>query len=245
MAMATIPSTGSQPRFMPFVLPVVVRCRARTPRRRRSPPGEGHHPPSAERKIRLAATMPRIIVWVRSVATQYSLKMSGASSASPTSSPPATRLVSREPPQRSCWPAEQPERPYAEHDRQQHEREDDRVERVVGREVGGGEVRCKAQQQRPDGGSSSDPMPPMITTTSELRSQSPSTPGARLANEPPITPMPASADPMKKAIANVSWMFTPGRRPCRGRRLRPDHHPGARALEPEPQRSPSASPHRG
>ena len=53
-------------------------------------------------------------------------------------------------------------------------------------------------------------MPPMITTTSELSSQLESTPGARLANEPPITPpSPASAEPTKNAIANVSWMLMP------------------------------------
>ena len=186
--------------------------------------------------------MPRIIVWVKSVATQYSLKMSGASRASPTSSPPAARSgVGAKSPQRSCGPAEQPEQPYGEHDRQQHEREDDRVERVVGREVGGGEVRCKAQQQRPDGGSSSDPMPPMITTTSELRSQSPSTPGARLANSR-RTPMPASADPMKKAIANVSWMFTP-RAETMSRSSTPPGSPSRCACAwPEPQRSPISKP---
>ena len=53
-------------------------------------------------------------------------------------------------------------------------------------------------------------MPPMITTMSEFSSQFASTPGARLANEPPITPpRPASPEPTANAIANVSWMLIP------------------------------------
>ena len=50
----------------------------------------------------------------------------------------------------------------------------------------------------------------MITTTSEFSSQLASTPGARLANDPPMTPpKPANAEPTTNAIANVSWMLMP------------------------------------
>jgi hypothetical protein len=53
-------------------------------------------------------------------------------------------------------------------------------------------------------------MPPMITTTREFSNQFASTPGARLAKEPPIAPpMPASAEPTTKATAKVNWMLMP------------------------------------
>ena len=81
-------------------------------------------------------------------------------------------------------------------------------------------------------------MPPMITTTSELRSQFESTPGARLANEPPMTPpRPASAEPTKNAIANVQLDVDAERAHHRAIvDARADHHPRPRPLQPEPER---------
>ena len=81
-------------------------------------------------------------------------------------------------------------------------------------------------------------MPPMITTTSELSSQFESTPGARLANEPPTAPpSPASAEPTKNAIANVSWMLMPSALTiCAVVDARADDHARPRLLEPEPER---------
>ena len=56
----------------------------------------------------------------------------------------------------------------------------------------------------------SDPIPPMITTTSELRSHWPSWPEATAPCEAPTTPPKAASDePTTNAIAKVSWMLTP------------------------------------
>jgi hypothetical protein len=53
-------------------------------------------------------------------------------------------------------------------------------------------------------------MPPMITTTSEFRSQRPSWPEATPACEAKTTPPnAASAEPITNAIANVIWMLIP------------------------------------
>ena len=53
-------------------------------------------------------------------------------------------------------------------------------------------------------------MPPMITTTSELSRNCPSSPGASVPNEPPKPPpSPARKEPTKNAIANVIWMLIP------------------------------------
>ena len=56
----------------------------------------------------------------------------------------------------------------------------------------------------------SDPMPPMITTTSELSSQTPSWPCEMLPWEvPTVAPSATSAAPTANAIANVTWMLIP------------------------------------
>jgi hypothetical protein len=56
----------------------------------------------------------------------------------------------------------------------------------------------------------SEPIPPMITTTSEFRSHWPSWPGATAPCDAPTTPPKAARDePTTNAIAKVSWMLTP------------------------------------
>ena len=95
-------------------------------------------------------------------------------------------------------------------------------------------------EERPAAAPASEPMPPMITTTSENSSHWPSCPCAIEPCEPPTTaPNATSAEPTKNAIANVDLDVDAERR----RHLpvvdaRADDHPRLRAVEPQPEREP-------
>ena len=92
----------------------------------------------------------------------------------------------------------------------------------------------------------SDPMPPMITTTSELSSQTPSWPCEMLPCEvPTVAPSATSAAPTANAIANVTWMLIPSAEViCRSSTPGADHHAGLRPIEPQPERDPDRRPER-
>ena len=83
-------------------------------------------------------------------------------------------------------------------------------------------------------------MPPMITTTSEYSSQLASTPGARLANEPPITPpSPAKRRADSECDCERQLDVDPERRDHRAVvDAGADHHSRARLLQPKPERDP-------
>ena len=67
----------------------------------------------------------------------------------------------------SRGPPEETERTNGEHDRHQHEREDDRVVRVVRGRYAAEKFVVRPSRSAPIAAPPSDPIPPMITTTSE------------------------------------------------------------------------------
>ena len=93
-----------------------------------------------------------------------------------------------------------------------------RIDRVLraavgarGRQVRGAEVRDEARSRiAPAAAPKIDPIPPTITTTSELSSHWPSWPEEMFDCDAQTTaPNAASAEPTTNAIAKVFWMLTP------------------------------------
>ena len=106
--------------------------------------------------------------------------------------------------------AEEPERTHGEHDRQQDEREDDRVVGVVGRQVGGREVRRQPEQQRSDRGAAQRAHP--ADDHDDERVEQPVGVDARrearerAADDPAE---PGSAEPTTNAMGERRWMLIP------------------------------------
>ena len=113
---------------------------------------------------------------------------------------------------RSCRPPEQAQRSNCQ---DEHEQDEGRAARSSSSDCPrGGRRRRRSRRGRAGAHRSpprrGEPIPPMITTISAFSRNWMSTPGARLAVDPPRTPArPASAEPTTNVIAKTSWMLMP------------------------------------
>ena len=195
-------------------------------------------PPYAERKIRLAATIPRSSICVSSALTQYVEQNRAARSTAKTERDDADDAIRRHAPA-SRGPPEQAERPHREHDREQHEGEDDRVVRVV-RTAGRPRRSCVVipSKQRADRGAAERPHP--ADDHDDERVEQPVGVDARreARRTSRRSRRRARRAPSRRRTRSrtSSWMLIPSAATiCPVVDAGADHHPRARPLQPQPQ----------